>query len=52
MSKEETKEDLANMDEILKFLEMEIKTFEDLFDELIGIICYDIFNPYQYVLFR
>jgi hypothetical protein len=28
--------DSTNMDEVLKFLEKEIKTFEELFDELIG----------------
>ena len=31
-----TEEDSTNMDEVLKFLENEIKTFEELFDELIG----------------
>ena len=29
----QTKEDSTNMDEVLKFLENEIKIFEELFDE-------------------
>ena len=31
-----TEEDSTSMDEVLKFLENEIKTFEEIFDELIG----------------
>ena len=37
MSKLVPKEEAANIDEILKFLEKEIQIFETLFDELSGV---------------
>ena len=42
MSKMVQKEEAANIDDILKFLEEEIQTFDALFDELSGVyfICY------------
>ena len=36
MSKDDAKDDVPDMDAILKFLESEIKSFEDLYDELLG----------------
>ena len=47
----QTEEDSTNTDEVLKFLENEIKTFEELFDELIGEHGY-IFLTYHMVYFQ
>ena len=47
----QTKEDSTNIDEVLKFLVNEIKTFEELFDELIGEHGY-IFLTYHIIYFQ
>ena len=47
----QTKEDSTNIDEVLKFLVNEIKTFEELFDELIGEHGY-IFFTYHIIYFQ
>ena len=36
MANDELRDDLNNVDDILKFLESEIRSFEEMFDELSG----------------